>query len=132
MTGYVSSLPSSSSPLVSGSPSPLSYMALASDSLAQILTDAINKAINEETEEIKKSLESDGYPELANDFSIQYNEENQSFVFLVGGDSSQQAKTLEYGDLQNAPKGIFRKLVKRRSSSFEIRVNNHIKKGLGL
>jgi hypothetical protein len=107
-------------------------MALASESLPQILTDAINKAINEETEEIKKSLESDGYPELANNFSIQYNEENQSFMFLVGGDASQQVKTLEYGDLQNAPKGIFRKMVKRRSSSFEIRVNNHIKKGLGL
>lgn len=132
MTGYVSSLPSSSSPLVSGTPSPLSYMALASANLPEILTTAINKAINEETEEIKKSLESDGYPELANNFSIQYNEENQSFVFLVGGDASQQVKTLEYGDLQNAPKGIFRKMIKRRSSSFEIRVNNHIKKGLGL
>lgn len=132
MTGYVASLPSSSSPLVSGLPSPLSYMALASANLPEILTNAINQAINEETEEIKKNLESDGYPELANNFSIQYDEQNQSFVFLVGGDVVQQAKTLEYGDLQNAPKGIFRKLVKRRSSSFEIRVNNHIKKGLGL
>jgi hypothetical protein len=107
-------------------------MALASASLPEILTNAINKAINEETEEIKKSLESDGYPDLANNFSIQYDEKTQSFMFLVGGNASQQAKTLEYGDLKNAPKGIFRKLVKRRSSSFEVRVNKHIKEGLGL
>jgi hypothetical protein len=132
MTGYISSLPSSSKTIVSGTPSPLSYAGMATLSLPQILTDAINKAINEETDEIRKSLESDGHADLAKDFSIKYNEKEQSFVFEVGGTSGQQAKTLEYGDLKTAPKGIFRKLIRRRASSFEKKVNSYIKEGLGL
>ena len=97
MTGK--STNASSSPIVTGCPAPITYLADLFLNFEDHLTRIIGSAVLEEEKRIKKSLpqKEKEWKSIAKDFSITWDSKDLSFYYDVAGDSNAKAAGLEYG-----------------------------------
>lgn len=98
MTGK-STNASSSSPIYSGCPSPITYFADLFLYFEDHLTRIVGGALIDEEKRIKKSLSQKeaGWKDISKDFSIEWDPKDLSFIYTVKGASKKKAAALEYG-----------------------------------
>ncbi len=97
MTGK--STNASSSPIVTGCPAPITYLADLFLNLEDHLTRIIGEAVIEEEKRIKKTLpqKESKWKSISKDFSINWDPKDLSFSYDVVGASNAKAASLEYG-----------------------------------
>ncbi len=89
----------SSTPIIAGCPSPITYLADLFLNMEDHLTRIVGEAMIDEEKRIKKALpekEKEWAP-LAKDFSIKWDPKDLSFHYTVSGASNAKAASLEYG-----------------------------------
>ena len=89
----------SKTPIVKGVPSQLLFFGDLFLNLDDYLSEVVTEALNEEMAVAKKGLidAEPAYKEIADDFRIKYNKEDQTFSYTVLKRSADQAHALEYG-----------------------------------
>jgi hypothetical protein len=119
--------------LVSGLPSPLTYMLYALGNSPSILAKALNEAINDEVAELQKEItkKNSNYQDIMDSFSISYDGETSQFVYEVAVPHADTARNLEYGGPESAANPVLRKAAINNAKRLEKRINTNIDKQLG-
>lgn len=128
MAGTSTYTPHGSRPLVKNAPSPLVYASYVASNAPQILADAVNEAIQEETEYLKETLPLDHpeYQEIADFFGIGYDPKTSSFVYVVDEQYADRARLIEYGSPTQSPAAVLRNAARNGA----VRLNDSISKNL--
>jgi len=128
MTGK--STNASSTPIVTGCPAPITYLADLFLNLENHLSMIIGGAVIEEENRIKKSLpqKEKEWKSIAKDFSITWDSEDLSFSYDVAGASNAKAASLEYGP---PAKSLLRHEILNVNRTIGKNIDNKIKKLLG-
>ena len=128
MTGK--STNASSSPIVTGCPAPITYLADLFLNLEEHLSMIIGDAVIEEEKRIKKTLpqKEKEWESIAKDFSITWDSKDLSFYYDVAGDSDAKAARLEYGP---PAKSLLRHEIINVNKTLGKQINTKIKEFLG-
>jgi hypothetical protein len=111
--------------LFSGEPSVVSYGHLIAEHAADILNEAVSKALSQEVSDVRDlASRTSGYQGIANHISITYDPDTQTFTYGVDGDAAAQAADAEYGTPETAPSGLLRKRM--ASGELETRINKEL------
>jgi predicted ABC-type ATPase len=127
MTGYVKSLPASSS-VISGIPAPILYAMDAVADAPNLIVEGIKELVAKENKEINKDLISAGHREYVNAIKVYFDPKDLSIVYRLIGDD---VHTIEYGDQDTPAKGVYRSLVLKRTQNIERKIELFMKNALG-
>lgn len=128
MIGTSSYTPHGSKPLIKNAPSPLVYSSHVVSNAPQILAEAVNEAIQKETEYLRETLPLDhpDYREIADFLGIEYDPKTSSFVYVVDEAYADRARLIEYGSPQQSPAAVLRNAARNGA----VRINDSINKNL--
>lgn len=127
MTGYVKSLPASSS-VISGIPAPILYAMDAVSEAPNLVVEGIQELVAKENKEINKDLISAGHKEYVNAIKVYFDPKDLSIVYRLVGDT---IHNVEYGDQDTPAKGVYRSMVLKRTQNIERKIELFIKNALG-
>jgi len=122
-----------SHPFIQGLPSPLTYLMYAIGESPSIISSALNKAIEEETETVKKEIISEHpqYAQLIDDMEIEYDEETSTFVYATSDKNGEILREMEYGTQSVSATAAIRKALLKGAKRLEKQINLNIAKELG-
>jgi hypothetical protein len=98
-----------------------------------IISSALNKAIEEETETVKKEIISEHpqYAQLIDDMEIEYDEETSTFVYATSDKNGEILREMEYGTQSVSATAAIRKALLKGAKRLEKQINLNIAKELG-
>jgi|LauGreDrversion4_2_1035121.scaffolds.fasta_scaffold413556_2 hypothetical protein len=127
MTGYVKSLPASSS-VISGIPAPILHAMDSVYDAPTLIVEGLQELVAKENKEINKDLMSAGHKEYVNAIKVYFDPKDLSVVYRLVGDD---VHAIEYGDPDTPAKGVYRAMILKRTQSLERKIELFIKNALG-
>lgn len=120
-----------SHPLIQGLPSPLVYMEYVLGNAPEILSRAINAAVNEEIDAVREDLVNRNSAYAGNTDNVDITYEDGFFVYEVSGPFAGQAREEEYGKRSFAARPALRTTARKSATRLEKSISNNLKKELG-
>lgn len=122
-----------SRPLIQGLPSPLEYMLYAIGESPSIIARAVTSAVHEEIPYLRNATSKQNplYASFDDELDIEYDDDDNSFVYSVQAPYAERVRAIEYGGPTAPARPVLRKAAIRSARRLEKTITKNIKKELG-